>query len=320
MGNYLLSVDGGGTKTEFCISDMEGNLCESVIEGCSNYKSVGVEAVYESFRTGIDRLADKGIPLTDIRYSVWGISGCDSEHDFQLLRDILGRLGIDKDRCYLCNDGILAFYAQAREPGIVVIAGTGSIILGIDRDGNYMRASGWGYNISDIGSGYWIGAEVLKRTLLYCDGCSVHSLLYDKVREYFSSGDFEHLPYIVTEVTDFYEIAKLAQLAVEVAEQGENTALGILGEGAGVLSSLMHSIYRRMDFDGEMDLNIVFSGGVLKSGIYQRLIKQELGKRIPLKRVSFSTQKNAPAYGGIRLAQRILKQGIKREGKLGESE
>ena len=60
MADYILSVDGGGTKTEFCISDMEGHIKDSVIVGCSNYKSVGVEAVRESFQAGFELLEKKG--------------------------------------------------------------------------------------------------------------------------------------------------------------------------------------------------------------------------------------------------------------------
>ena len=228
MADYILSVDGGGTKTEFCISDMEGHIKDSVIVGCSNYKSVGVEAVRESFQAGFELLEKKGIRLGDLRYSVWGISGCDSEHDFSLIRAVLEGLGIDGETSYLCNDGILAFYAQAMEPGMVVIAGTGSIILGIGSDGEYKRASGWGYNISDIGSGYWIGAEALKHTLLYCDGCGGYSPFFDCIREYFKADSFERLPYVVTEVTDYYEIARLAELVTEEAGRGEEVTLGIL--------------------------------------------------------------------------------------------
>lgn len=309
MADYILSVDGGGTKTEFCISDMEGHIKDSVIVGCSNYKSVGVEAVRESFQAGFELLEKKGIRRGDLRYSVWGISGCDSEHDFSLIRAVLEGLGIDGETSYLCNDGILAFYAQAMEPGMVVIAGTGSIILGIGSDGEYKRASGWGYNISDIGSGYWIGAEALKHTLLYCDGCGGYSPFFDCIREYFKADSFERLPYVVTEVTDYYEIARLAELVTEEAGRGEEVTLGILRHGAEVIARLMGSIYRRMGFDSRMELNIVFSGGVLKSRIYQQLIKEELVRQIPLEHVTFSIQKHAPVYGGIRLARRILGQG-----------
>ncbi|RJW48955.1 N-acetylglucosamine kinase [Clostridiales bacterium TF09-2AC] len=316
MADYILSVDGGGTKTEFCISDMEGHIKDSVIVGCSNYKSVGVEAVRESFQAGFELLEKKGIRRGDLRYSVWGISGCDSEHDFSLIRAVLEGLGIDGETSYLCNDGILAFYAQAMEPGMVVIAGTGSIILGIGSDGEYKRASGWGYNISDIGSGYWIGAEALKHTLLYCDGCGGYSPFFDCIREYFKADSFERLPYVVTEVTDYYEIARLAELVTEEAGRGEEVTLGILRHGAEVIVRLMGSIYRRMGFDSRMELNIVFSGGVLKSRIYQQLIKEELARQIPLEHVTFSIQKHAPVYGGIRLARRILGQGLQGQGRL----
>lgn len=316
MADYILSVDGGGTKTEFCISDMEGHIKDSVIVGCSNYKSVGVEAVRESFQAGFELLEKKGIRLGDLRYSVWGISGCDSEHDFSLIRAVLEGLGIDGETSYLCNDGILAFYAQAMEPGMVVIAGTGSIILGIGSDGEYKRASGWGYNISDIGSGYWIGAEALKHTLLYCDGCGGYSPFFDCIREYFKADSFERLPYVVTEVTDYYEIARLAELVTEEAGRGEEVTLGILRHGAEVIARLMGSIYRRMGFDSRMELNIVFSGGVLKSRIYQQLIKEELARQVPLEHVTFSIQKHAPVYGGIRLARRILGQGLQGQGGL----
>ena len=60
MAEYILSVDGGGTKTEFCISDMEGHIKESVVVGCSNYKSVGLGAVGESFQAGLNLLEKKG--------------------------------------------------------------------------------------------------------------------------------------------------------------------------------------------------------------------------------------------------------------------
>ena len=316
MADYILSVDGGGTKTEFCISDMEGHIKDSVIVGCSNYKSVGVEAVRESFQAGFELLEKKGIRRGDLRYSVWGISGCDSEHDFSLIRAVLEGLGIDGKTSYLCNDGILAFYAQAMEPGMVVIAGTGSIILGIGSDGEYKRASGWGYNISDIGSGYWIGAEALKHTLLYCDGCGGYSPFFDCIREYFKADSFERLPYVVTEVTDYYEIARRAELVTEEAGRGEEVTLGRLRHGAEVIARLMGSIYRRMGFDSRMELNIVFSGGVLKSRIYQQLIKEELARQIPLEHVTFSIQKHAPVYGGIRLARRILGQGLQGQGGL----
>lgn len=305
MANYLLSVDGGGTKTELCVSSREGDILDRVIVGCSNYKSVGLETVEINLREGMGLLREKGFLPENMDYSVWGISGCDSDHDFELVKGILKKLGIPGDRSYLCNDGILAFYAQAREPGIVLIAGTGSIVLGIDEKGNYKRVGGWGYNFSDIGSGYWIGAEALKRTLLYCDGCGTYAHLWEKVLEHFKCPDFQSLPYVVTEVTDYYEIAGLARMVVDRAKQRDETALEILKQGASVLADMVASIYRRMGFSEDLELCMVFSGGVLQSRVYQQLVKDGLGERIALGKITFALQENTPSYGGIKLARRM---------------
>lgn len=308
MKKYLLSVDGGGTKTEFCISDIKGRILDSVTAECSNYKSVGMEKTYENLREGVRLLEQKGYGLSDVCFSVWGISGCDSHNDFNIIRGLVEKLGVAESDSYICNDGVLAFYAQASEPGIVVIAGTGSLVLGIDTNGDYQRAGGWGYNISDIGSGYWIGAEAVKRTLLYCDGYGEYTPFYERVREYFSCESFEQLPYIVTEVTDYFEIAKLARLVVEAGENNDETAICILSEGAEYLAVLVASTYGRLGFQEDREIRIVFSGGVLRCKFYQQLVKAEVGKRITLQHVQFLTQENAPSFGGIKLAERLWTQ------------
>ena len=49
------------------------------------------------------------------------------------------------------------------EPGVVIIAGTGSIAYGHNGQGQAARAGGWGYVLGDEGSGYWIGRHALRR-------------------------------------------------------------------------------------------------------------------------------------------------------------
>lgn len=305
MKKYLLSVDGGGTKTEFCVSDIEGNILDSVTAECSNYKSVGAAKTFENLSEGLSALKQRGYGLEEVGYSVWGMSGCDSGNDFKIIRTLVKELGVEETNSYICNDGVLAFYAQASEPGIVVIAGTGSVVLGIDKNGDYKRAGGWGYNISDIGSGYWIGAEAIKKTLLYCDGYGEYEPFYEQVREHYFGESFEKLPYIVTEVTDYFEIARLARLVVKAGEQHDITALSILTEGAAYLAALVASIYKRMEFQEDMKLNIVFSGGVLQCDFYQQLVKTALKQKLRLNQIHFLTQENAPSYGGIKLAGRL---------------
>ena len=50
-------------------------------------------------------------------------------------------------------------------PGVIVIAGTGSIAYGRNREGQTARAGGWGFAISDEGSGHWIGRTAVAAAI-----------------------------------------------------------------------------------------------------------------------------------------------------------
>ncbi|WP_311315446.1 BadF/BadG/BcrA/BcrD ATPase family protein [Clostridioides sp. ES-S-0108-01] len=52
---YLVSIDGGGTKTKFCVSDLDGNILKEHTTGSTNYKSVGIKKTYENINNGFKR-------------------------------------------------------------------------------------------------------------------------------------------------------------------------------------------------------------------------------------------------------------------------
>lgn len=307
---YLLSVDGGGTKTEFCISDINGNVIKSFFTGSTNYKSVGIEETFLNLKKGFELLKmELGISLEDIEYSVFGVSGCDSKNDYDKINEQILKLGLNKEKVYLCNDGVLAFYAQASEPGIVVIAGTGSIVLGIDEDGKIERSGGWGYNISDAGSGQWIGNEALKRTLLYCDNCYDYSPLFEQIKKYFNVETFAELPYVITEINDYFEIAKVTSIVGKLALEGEEVSREIMRSGAKILANLIKSNYDKLKFNDKTGINIVFSGGVLKNKFYDETLRGYIKEKLNHSDINFFIQENVPAYGGIKLATRMMSRG-----------
>lgn len=53
---YLVSIDGGGTKTKFCVSDLDGNILKEHTTGSTNYKSVGVKKTYENINNGLKNI------------------------------------------------------------------------------------------------------------------------------------------------------------------------------------------------------------------------------------------------------------------------
>lgn len=306
--NYLVSVDGGGTKTQFTISDLSGNILGNNKTGSSNYKSVGIDTAYENLNRGLEEIyKDLNINKKDIRMAVFGISGCDSQDDYEIILNIIKKTGLKEEQIYLYNDGILAFYAQADEPGLVIISGTGSIVLGINSYGRILRSGGWGYNFSDLGSGYEIGRKALRETLLYCDGCRKYSILFDYILRYYEESSFNNLPYKITSISNNYEIANIATLVILAADLKDYLSIEILEESAKDLSVASINILNKISKNIDDELSIVLSGGVFNSNLYKKLVIKNIKDMSPYKNLNFRLQKNDPVYGGLKLAKKLLK-------------
>src|SRR5262249_28972129 len=126
-----------------------------------------------------------------------GIAGVDRQDEARTVRAIMRRLG-HRSRTVVVNDALIALVAGAGDgPGIVIIAGTGSIAYG--RNGRYeaARAGGWGHIIGDEGSGYWIGREALAAVMREVDGRGPATRLTREVLTYFNIADTSGLPRIV---------------------------------------------------------------------------------------------------------------------------
>lgn len=305
---YLLAVDGGGTKTEFTISNSDGANLETFCVGATNYKAVGTQRAQENFKQGVDWIrSTMHIEMKEISYAVCGMSGCDSDNDTKIIKKMIHNAGLNCEEIYIYNDGVLAYFAQALEPGLVIISGTGSIVIGINREGEILRTGGWGYNISDIGSGYWIGNEAIKYTLLYCDGCREFSELYKVIKDYFDVDGFESLPEVITQGLNCKNIAEIAKFVVELAEKENIVAQEILKEGASTLADLAYSAYSKLELNKEASINIVLSGGVLKNQWYKNLLEDYLKNKINTSVIVTQLQVNSPSYGGIQLAKRLAR-------------
>nr|WP_300003388.1 BadF/BadG/BcrA/BcrD ATPase family protein [Tissierella sp.] len=309
MSRYLIVVDGGGTKTEFCISDIKGNPIKSYFRGTTNYKSVGLEAMSLNLKLGLnDILSDQRIKSEDIAYIVFGISGLDSDKDYNKVLKEIQALNISSENFYLCNDGLLSFYSAADKPGIIVVSGTGSIVLGINRLGLINRSGGWGYPFSSLGSGFYIGNELLKKTLLYCDGNYPYSKLFQKVKDYYRIKEFKDLPYRITDITNYYEIADASKIVTDNSNKDEPLAMEILNQAAAYLSLDVKNVYQKFSFENEDKINIVFSGGTLEGKLYSDMLEAKIKEELRADNIKFIKQESSPAKGGIKFAKKLYEQ------------
>jgi glucosamine kinase len=143
----------------------ESNILGRAVAGASNVIRVGEEAAREALRRAVlDACAQTGINPVMVSWTVAGVAGVGRPeiHDFveKVLREVVGG-GVR-----VVSDAETALRAAFGDnPGVIVIAGTGSIALAQDGQGNMARAGGWGWAISDEGSGLWIGRTAVAAIL-----------------------------------------------------------------------------------------------------------------------------------------------------------
>jgi glucosamine kinase len=153
---YFLGIDGGGTKTLCAVGD-ESRTLATATAGPSNVLRVGEAQARESLHQSVRQAcAAAGITLQQVAETVVGAAGAARPEVAEIVRRALAEILPSPIR--VVADMQIALEAAFNGgPGVVVIAGTGSIAYGRDADGNTARAGGWGFAISDEGSAHWIG-------------------------------------------------------------------------------------------------------------------------------------------------------------------
>lgn len=164
--------------------------------------------------------------------------------------------------------------AFAGKPGILLIAGTGSIALALDSAGELHRSGGLGWRMGDQGSGYALGAAALIAIGRMHDGIGPVTRLTEGLAvEAGVAGVAALIRWSTTATTA--EVAALAPKVIEIAERGDSVAVTIVSEGVDHLVALIESV-------GGATLPIALSGGLIAPDRplrpwLERALKKRLG-------------------------------------------
>lgn len=181
----ILTVDGGGSSSTATIYELSGFAVKETVVGPMSCKSSTSEIVSASLTELLAFMKDY---IPQMKSCVLALSGLDSDKDIERMVELLGNVGFFAESpnvtkrsfatcvdtywgfpVVLCSDALLPLFANYFNAGSVVIAGTGSIALNLSREGHITRYGGWGYQVSDEGSGTWVGVEFLRQSLAACD-------------------------------------------------------------------------------------------------------------------------------------------------------
>jgi glucosamine kinase len=143
-------------------------------------------------------------------------------------------------------------------PGIVVIAGTGSVAVG--GSGTALkRAGGYGHLIGDEGSGYWIGKMALRAALAAAEGAGPPTRLGEALTEAAGASLDELVLRVQRSPADRTVLTRLAPVVSRCAgpPDADPVAESILADAATALAGLVGALRRRLG-----DLPVAGVGGV----------------------------------------------------------
>jgi len=257
---FVLGIDAGGTKTVCLLADGRGHILAEARGGGANLHVAGELEVEKVLHQVMESaIGDRHIVPAAI---CLGIAGVDRDDEARTVRDIMRRIGY-KSRVVVVNDALIALVAGAgNAPGIVIIAGTGSIVYGRNARHEAARAGGWGHIIGDEGSGYWIGREALAAIMRAVDGRGPATRLTEDVLKYFNIKDTTGLPRIVYDrEVPRMSVAALGPLVQRASELGDAAATRILERAAEELVLAARSVTTRLEMRGD-PFAFVLAGGV----------------------------------------------------------
>jgi glucosamine kinase len=296
---HVLGIDAGGTKTVCLLADDRGMIVSEGRGPGANLHvagELGVEKVLHELME--QAIGDRGITPAAI---CLGIAGVDRDAEEQTVRAIMRRIG-QRSRVVVVNDALIALVAGAKDaPGIVIIAGTGSIAYGRSQNGDAARAGGWGHMLGDEGSGYWIGREALGAVMRAADGRGPATALSADVLAHFSISDLSQLPRIVyDDEQPRTSVAALGPLVQHASMRGDAVASRILERAADELVLAATSVATRLAMRGDA-FTVFLAGGVfrvvpwLADELPRRLV--EVAPRCQVQRLE-----EEPAVGAVWLA------------------
>lgn len=302
---YFLGIDGGGTKTHAVITDSSHRIVGEGFSGAANPLRVGLaEAVAHIEQAVEEACAQAGIDIGDIDSACAAIAGINHPIHYHTMKDALDE-ALRISGLELVTDARAALEgALDGKPGLVVIAGTGSIAIGINEAGEQARAGGFGPTLSDEGSGYDIARRALQAVVSAFDGRSTATLLTELVCKKLGVASPADLPGVIyNSDSETVDIAPLAELVGEAANEGDTVAREILSGAGSDLGRLAVSVIEKLGLASSA-FRIACVGSVFRSGEFVLASLREAVSRVA-PRAEVGSPLHPPAMGAARLAEEL---------------
>ncbi|MGL5411620.1 N-acetylglucosamine kinase [Cetobacterium sp.] len=265
---YYIGVDGGGTKTKFVLVDEKLEAIAETERGTTHLHQIGIEKLKKEVSVGVNEVCNKGnVKREDIEFIFLGIPGYgESIEDKKLIENAI-KVALEGYKYKIDNDCVSGWAAGTRcEEGINIIAGTGSMVFGMNDEGKQARVGGWGPTIGDDGSAHWIGIKVINEYTKQKDRRHKETILTKileeekEINSYFGIVDLVFNKYNLSRT----ELAKFSIIGSKAAKEGCIACEKIFEEAAYELYLQVKALKEELDLKDNFILS--YSGGVFNIG------------------------------------------------------
>jgi len=225
--SLLIGIDGGGTHSTAVAVHKDGRVAAVAYGDGLNFHNVGVDAVRRRLEEMVrDLMRQTG---EDVDCVCVGMSALDGPADEKTTALFTGGL-FAPGQLDLQSDAYVALMGFTHgESGMIVICGTGSMLVLMDKEGRQHVSGGWGYLLGDAGSGYTLSREALLAVIDESDGLGEKTILTDCALSYFNA---THPRALIDRIYDPActpdRLAGFARHVIKAAEENDPCARRIL--------------------------------------------------------------------------------------------
>ncbi len=282
-GRLYLGLDGGQSSTTALIAGETGRVIGAGRAGPCNHVAAA-ERQAKFIRTISACIhaacleAELDASTTSFAAACFGLSG-GAEDKEASLREL-----VRSQKYKITHDAEIALTgAHAGEPGIIVIAGTGSMAFGRNAAGVMARAGGWGYIFGDEGGAFDLARRALRAALQYEEGWGPPTTLREMLLQATGASGANALMHRFYNDFSRSSIAALAPLVTQAAEQDDRAAIELIQEACRELASFAQGVYAQL-FHAQKPVPVAYIGGVFRSvpmrDNFARQIQEVIGCQI----------------------------------------
>lgn len=302
---FFLGVDGGQSSTTAIVGDEDGRVVGIGHAGpCNHAGSEGgharfVAALRESVRSALEQAGLKGIAFEG---ACFGFSGGPAD------KESLSRELVQASHYLISHDAWIALTgATGGEPGVIAIAGTGSIAFGRNGENRTARAGGWGYVFGDEGGAFDLVRQALRAALRHEEGWGPPAALRGLLLQASGAADANELLHrCYTDEFPRERVAAYAHLVDQAAASGDAIAQDILKSAAQSIAMLVAAVRGQIFLPTEAAM-VSYAGGVFRSAV----VKQRFRMLVELQDCNrFVEPRYSPAEGALLEAYRLA--GLRR--------